>query len=180
MSTRQGVVNMKNEQGFTLIEVLIALIIVAVGVLGHAKMQAKSMNIAQQSFFAQTANIALLDLSQRIRGNAEIASNFEYSNLDDGNDVVSNKNCLTSTCTESEFAMAELAEWFDHVKNSLPSPRFSVVATPEVSSLGVVSNAVIYDIQIIWDAAKTGNGSATCDVQQVNSYQCGSMSVWVP
>jgi len=162
---------MNKNKGFTLIEVLIALIVVAIGVLGHAKMQAKSMSLVQQSFFAQTANTALLDLAQRIRSNSDLADNFVFSNLSTGNDVTSNKNCSTDTCTESEFVTAELAEWFDHLQNNLPLPRFSVAIDGSDSNL--------YNLILIWDAAKTGVGSETCDTTVLDSYQCGSMSVWV-
>ncbi|WP_160060342.1 type IV pilus modification protein PilV [Psychromonas sp. L1A2] len=162
---------MNKDKGFSLIEVLVALIVVAIGVLGHAKMQAKSMSLVQQNFFAQTANTALLDLAQRIRSNSDLADSFIYSNLSSGDDITSNKNCSTSTCTESEFATAELAEWFDHLQNNLPSPRFSIAVDS--------SDVNLYNLMLIWDAAKTGVGSATCDTTALNSYQCGSMSVWV-
>ncbi|RBW46833.1 type IV pilus modification protein PilV [Psychromonas sp. B3M02] len=162
---------MKDEKGFTLIEVLIALIIVAIGVLGHAKMQAKSMNMAQQGFFAQTANTALLDLAQRMRANSDLAASFVFSNLSDGADITASKDCSSNSCDEDEFATEELAEWFDHLQNNLPSPRFSV----EVDS----SDVNLYNLMLIWDAAKTGVGSAVCDTTALNSYQCGSMSVWV-
>ena len=163
---------MIKQKGFTLTEVLIALVVVAIGVIGHAKMQSKSMQIAQQSLFAQTANIALSDLAQRIRSNPELANSFVFSNLENGNDVTSIKNCSSDSCSKSEFVNSELAEWFAHLKNQMPSPRFSV----SVKS----TDANIYNLLIIWDAAKKGVGSATCDTTKADSYQCGSMSVWIP
>lgn len=163
---------MQANKGFTLIEVLIALVIVAVGVLGHAKMQMKSMGTVQRASFAQTANTALLDLAQRLRANSDIENQFITDNLDSGDDIESTTNCSLENCSESEFADYELAEWFTHLQNNLPSPRFSVTKT---SSL--------YTITLIWDAAKTGewnDSTYICDTTSVNSYQCGSMDVWVP
>ncbi len=159
---------MSGYKGFTLIEVLIALIIVAVGVLGHAKMQAKSMDMAQRASFTQTANIALTDLAQRLRANADLAPSFIRDNLS-GNVIVAAKNCSLVTCSDSEFATAELAEWLNHLRGSLPSPSFSVV-----------NNSSVYTLTLIWDAAKTGASSAVCDAGNPNSYQCGSLSIWIP
>lgn len=163
---------MINQKGFTLTEVLIALVVVAIGVIGHAKMQSKAMQIAQQSLFSQTANTALSDLTQRMRSNSDLATQFVFSNLDDGDAITATKNCSTDSCSESEFVTSELAEWFNHLQNNLPSPRFSVSVD--------TADANVYNLLIIWDAAKKGEGSSTCDTTKADSYQCGSMSVWIP
>jgi type IV pilus assembly protein PilV len=163
---------MINQKGFTLTEVLIALVVVAIGVIGHAKMQSKAMQMAQQSLFAQTANTALSDLTQRMRSNSDLATQFVFSNLDDGDAITATKNCSVDSCSESEFVKSELAEWFNHLQNYLPSPRFSVSVD--------TTDANVYNLLIIWDAAKKGEGSGTCDMTKADSYQCGSMSVWIP
>ena len=160
---------MKTNKGFTLIEVLIALLIISVGILGHAKMQMRSMDIAHQAGFVQIANIALIDLAHRMRANSDAASDFVESNLDTGSDIVAVANCSDIACTNTQFANAELAEWFDHLQNNLPSPRFSIVKSTD-----------LYTITLIWDAAKVGVGSNTCDTSKADSYQCGSMEVWIP
>ena len=160
---------MQYQKGFTLLEVLIALLVVAIGVLGHAKMQVKSMDTAQRASFSQTANTALLDLAQRMRANSDAANGFVSSNLTTGASITASINCSANNCSESEFAEYELAEWFTHLQGSLPSPRFSVVSTGN-----------LYTLMLIWDAAKTGVGSGTCDTSKANSYQCGSIEVWIP
>ncbi|TEW56785.1 type IV pilus modification protein PilV [Psychromonas sp. RZ22] len=160
---------MNKHKGFTLIEVLVALIIVAIGVLGHAKMQMTSMQTAQRASFSQTANTALLDLAQRMRSNSVVASHFVASNLNTGDAVVADTNCSEDDCTNNQFATAELAEWFNHLQNTLPSPRFSVERAGS-----------LYTLTLIWDAAKKGAGSAVCDNSKINSYQCGSMNIWIP
>jgi len=160
---------MLKSKGFSLLELLIALLIIAVGVLGHAKMQATSMQTAQRASQAQVANTALLDLAQRMRANSIIATHFAYSNLANGDSIATNKNCSVNDCTDAEFALSELSEWFSHLENNLPLPRFSVV-----------KNGSLYTLTLIWDAAKTGAGSAVCDTNNANSHQCGSMDIWIP
>ena len=62
---RHPLVTAHKQQGFTLIELLIAVVIVSIGLLGHAALQIQSVNSAQQARFAQTANVAMLDIVQR-------------------------------------------------------------------------------------------------------------------
>ena len=160
---------MKNQKGTTLIEVLVAMLIVSIGVLGHAKMQIRSMDIAQQANFSQIANTALLDLSQRMRANSGVVSSFTMNNLSSGNSISSSKDCASESCTNTEFATYEVSEWFTHLQINLPSPRFSVGQAGD-----------LYTLTLIWDAAKTGAGNGVCNTSTANSHQCVSMEVWVP
>ena len=160
---------MHDHKGFTLLELLIALLIVAIGVLGHAKMQVRSMDTAQRGSFAQTANTALLDLAQRMRANSAIASQFVINHTNTDNAITGTTDCFANTCTDAQFAQAELAEWFNNLQGRLPFPRFSVA-----------QNGDLYTLTLIWDAAKQGVGSNSCNTANVNSYQCGSMDIWIP
>jgi type IV pilus assembly protein PilV len=159
-----------SQNGFTLLEILIAMLIIAVGVLGHAKMQVKSMDIGQRAGFAQTANLALLDLSQRIRVNpqAALANEFNFTNLTTGIAPTTTVDCGNAPCTtHAQFAQYEVKEWFDDLNAQLPLPRFSV---------GRVGNLVT--ITLVWDAARTGIASGVCNLNSGN-YQCGSLTVWL-
>lgn len=160
---------MLKQKGFTLLEVLVALLVVGIGVLGHAKMQAKSMDTAQRARYTQTANSALIDLAQRMRANSEVASYFVYDNLTSGDEITASVDCANYECSDAQFAEYELAEWFNHQQSYLPSPRFSVVKSDQ-----------LYTLTLIWDAAKTGSGSSSCDLTDANSYQCGSVEIWIP
>lgn len=157
-----------SENGFTLLEILIALLVIAIGVLGHAKMQVKSMDIAQRAGFAQTANIALLDLAQRLRANqnAALANEFDFTNLTNGAAPAS-AECGTATCSRSQFAKYEVKDWYDDLNAQLPLPRFS---------LSTVGNLVT--IILVWDAARTGAAPTSCDLNSGN-HQCGRLTVWL-
>lgn len=150
------------EKGFTLLEILIAMLIIAVGILGHAKMQVKSMDIGQRAGFAQIANLALLDLSQRIRVNPEAA--FDSTNLNIG---TPNKCSSTVPCSRDEFAKYEVKDWYDDLNAQLPLPQFSIATAGNLVT-----------ITLVWDAARTGVASGVCDLHSGN-YQCGSLTVWL-
>ena len=161
-----------SQQGFTLLEILIAMLVIAVGVLGHAKMQVKSMDVAQRSGFAQTANIALLDLAQRIRINRDAALNgeFDFNNLIVGSTSSSSiaptarVNCADADCTRAEFAEYELKEWFDELDTQLSEPRFSVATAGDL--------IIIF---LVWDAARSGVAQGTADA----NHQKSELTVWL-
>jgi len=157
-----------SQNGFTLLEILIALLVIAIGVLGHAKMQVKSMDIAQRAGFAQTANLALLDIAQRLRVNqdAALAKEFDFTNLNDGAAPAS-EVCSTAICSRPQFAKYEVKDWYDDLNAQLPLPRFS---------LSTVGNLVT--IILVWDAGRTGNASGLCNLNSGN-HQCGRLTVWL-
>lgn len=157
-----------SESGFTLLEILIALLVIAIGVLGHAKMQVKSMDIAQRAGFAQTANIALLDLAQRLRVNqdAALAKEFDFTNLTNVAAPAS-AECSTTTCSRSQFAKYEVKDWYDDLNAQLPLPRFSVATAGDLVT-----------ITLVWDAGRTGAAPTSCDLNS-GDYQCGRLTVWL-
>ncbi|GDY26293.1 type IV pilus modification protein PilV [Agarivorans sp. Toyoura001] len=158
------------QQGFTLIELLIAVVIVAIGLLGHAALQIQSVNTAHQARFAQTANVAMLDLVQRFSAmpEATINNEFNFSNLADGS-APDDMDCLTSACSRSNFAKYEIREWFMSHKVYIPQLRFSVQH---------VSNLVT--VKMTWDANLSGVGAEDCTADASgNAHQCSEVAVWV-
>jgi type IV pilus assembly protein PilV len=158
-----------SQNGFTFFEILIALLIVAVGILGHASMQMKSTDIAQRAGYAQTANLGLLDLAQRIRANsmAAIGGEFDHNNLVSGTLLTVSKDCATSLCNRADFASYELQKWFIDLDMQLPIPRFSVIT---------VGNLVT--ISLVWDAGRSGSGYATCLATNTEC-QTARLTVWL-
>lgn len=153
----------KSMKGFTLLELLVALILVSIGILGHAKMQMRSMDMAQQASFSQSANSALIDLAQRIRANKTVADEFNNkSNLATGNPLASSHNCITSSsCTKAQFVSYELDEWFNNL--TLPAPRFDIS-----------KNGNLFALTLTWDAAGTGNANCSASTSQ-----CGELNLWL-
>lgn len=161
----------KKNQGFTLLELLVALVLISIGILGHAKMQIRSMNMAQQASFSQSANSALLDLAQRLKANKAITQagdfNYDYLNLATGSAPGSSPplSCITSSsCTKAQFINYELKEWFDNL--ALPKPRFKIS-----------NNGSLFTLQLIWDAARKGNTTSTCSLS--TGLQCAEVNLWI-
>ena len=142
-----------HSRGFTLVELLISLVVVAIGLLGFASLQMGSMQRLEQAKVSQNASGALRDLVERISSlpAAAKAGEFDFNNLANGNAPVASKNCADVACTTKEQADMELRDWFNRIKERAPSPRFSVDSLP-------LDNGRHVKISLIWDAALTGKG----------------------
>lgn len=72
------------QRGVTLIEVMVAVLIGAIGILGAAAMQLKSLKYTESSMFTSQASFYAYDILDRMRANSLPDSLLEYrlSNFD--------------------------------------------------------------------------------------------------
>jgi len=74
-------------QGFTLIEVLVTVLIIAIGLLGLASLQITSLNNQMEAYQRTQAMLLLEDMTGRIRVNALAARNGAYADTVAGSEV---------------------------------------------------------------------------------------------
>ena len=165
----------KSYRGFGLLEVLIALVIISIGLLGLASLQVNSLKKTSQTRSYDYASSALQDLAERISANpaAAKAGDFTYSNLTsaDGTLPAAN-NCAQSTCTNQQFARYTLQQWAIPLSSALPSPRFAV----EYQDM---ASGALMTLTLTWDAALSGAGAAACQNQSVDGAQCHEVKIWL-
>ena len=106
----------KKQKGVGLLEVLIAVLVLAVGLLGFAGMQAQAMRANYESLQRAKAVMLANDMFDRMRSNlvaATTTSIYSYT----FNDVppVKAKECdqASVVCSASELAVWDLNEWLD-------------------------------------------------------------------
>lgn len=107
-----------NARGYTLIEVLVALLIISLGLLGMAGLQVTSLKQNQSAYMRSQATILAYDIIDRMRANV--------SAVDNGNYFVSNgaltAGCeTTSGCTDAQMAAHDIARWQTRLAEELPS-----------------------------------------------------------
>ena len=112
--------------GFTLLEVMIALLISAVSLLGLASLQAQSLSFNNSAFIRSQATYLAYDIFDKMRMNRNAANNGSY---DIGlNDVPPSASCYgaAANCSEIDFAGADKYEWYKEVSTTLPGGKSSV------------------------------------------------------
>jgi len=136
-----------DQTGFTLIEVLVAVVILAVGLLGLAGMQATGLRNNQDAYNRSQATQLAYDLADRMRANV-VAANT-YTATTPISSATTQADCLTTTgCSPAELAENDLFEWNTTLTNILPGG---------LGSLAVAAN--VYTVTITWDDDHDGDDS---------------------
>lgn len=114
---RRRALRRERQSGFTLIEVLVSVIILSIGLVGVAGLQAVSLKNNQSAFMRSQASALAYDLADRMRSNVLSANGSLYDPGAAGSDT----GCRsTSGCTPQQMAQNDLAEWNAAIATYLP------------------------------------------------------------
>ena len=102
----------KFSSGFTLMEVLVALAVLSIGLLGMAGMQLFSLKSSHNAYLQSQASYFAYDLIDKMRANSVGYDNGGYdSTISSMPGGVTNCQTTTATCTPDQLAAFELAQW---------------------------------------------------------------------
>ena len=105
------------QSGFTLIEVLVSVIILSIGLVGVAGLQAISLKNNQSAFMRSQATALAYDLADRMRSNVLSGTTGLY----DPTAAAATSGCTsTSGCSAQQMAENDLAEWNAAITTYLP------------------------------------------------------------
>lgn len=128
------------QSGFTMVEVLVALVVLAIGLLGIAALYLNSLQSGRTAIYrTQAVNLAA-DLADRIRMNR--TAQAAYGTLfADAEAAVANCD-TTGGCIDTDLASTDLARWKATLAQVLPNGQGQVVVTPPVA-VGEPTNYVV-------------------------------------
>ncbi len=142
------------QSGFTLIEVLVAIIILAIGLLGLANLQIVSLRNNMSAYLRTQAIVLAHDIMERMR------SNVQYYNTNPIPNPISH-GCLKNQCTLQQIAENDLFEWNAAIRAVLPG-GMGTPPTPGATINGVTT----YVITIQWvEPAPNGRQVLTMNFQ---------------
>lgn len=151
-----------SQTGATLIEVLVSILLMALGVMAMAAMQVSAVQYSKTSEFRTIATLLANDLGDRMRANhpatQDMAAGYDY--LASGSYAapslpgMPNTDCAdgTTQCAFNDMAAFDRAQWARHVFQQLPQ------GTARVKVTG--ANA---DVWIIWTDPNSNAGQAADD-----------------
>lgn len=128
----------RQQTGFSLLEVLIAFIILSLGLLGAVGMQAAAMQSNKETRNQNVATSLARELADKMRGNHAVAIKTAAADnpylisatLNNASTLAFTapaENCFLTACTTaSAVATWDMAEWQNRLQNSLPDPRFVI------------------------------------------------------
>ncbi len=155
---------MKNIGGFSMIELMVAILILAIGLIGLAGLQAAGLRTNQSAYYRSTATQLAYDMADRMRANPVGLQNNDYNNGNAGN-----TDCLNSACTADDLAGYDLKRWKDDLAAKLPGGK-GIVCLVDNTKVAVVGDSTnptdgclgngassVYAIRIWWDDDRSGN-----------------------
>lgn len=153
-------------RGFSLIEVLVALFVISIGMLGIAGMELFSKSTETEAVQRSTAILVAQEMMEKMRANPTgLAS---YINVTLGNASLSapSTDCTTSTCTTTQLASHDLWSWeqlLDGANEVSGTTKTGGLVQPQGCITGPAAGAAgVYTVAIAWRGnTAMGNPTAT-------------------
>ncbi|MGE4647531.1 MAG: type IV pilus modification protein PilV [Arenicellales bacterium] len=128
--------------GFTLLEVLIALVIFSFGLLALAALMAKGLQYNTSALHRSYASAQAYDIADRMRANR---LGITAGNYDSISGVGSDPGCIATGCTPAQMAQYDGWAWNSANAALLPS-----------GSGSVTTDGTTYTITVTWDDDRDG------------------------
>jgi len=154
------------ESGFTLLEVLIALLVLSIGLLGLAALQTVGLRSNQVATLRTQATHAVYDISDRMRANPPgLTQANAYYVIAISTAPAMTVNCDAAACAPAQTAAFDLVQWRAIVEQ-LPNGKSQITQT-------AVGSMVTHTITVHWnetrDPAVTGE---TCPPASNTDLRC--------
>ncbi|MDH5711420.1 MAG: type IV pilus modification protein PilV [Gammaproteobacteria bacterium] len=120
------------QRGFTLLEALIAFMIISIGMLGIASLQLLSLKAGKTAELRTLATFKAEEILERIRSNPEALDPAKSANgYDSGlNDWGTSMGCnVTKSCSRAEMALDDIFQWKQDLLTSMNTTAKASVAT---------------------------------------------------
>jgi type IV pilus assembly protein PilV len=107
----------RRQRGISIVEALVALVVIAVGMLGIAGLYLSSLQASRSAKLRQYAVELAGSIADRIRANRDAAASYNTAGYGAGPAV---QNCSTARCTPTQLAQDDLARWLQDIRAQLP------------------------------------------------------------
>ncbi len=142
------------QDGFSLLEVLVAIVVVAIGILGIAGLQASALKFSKASEGRTSAVQLSQDLLERMRVNIHGTNGGEYDALATATASV----CLSAIPSGGGVTSAQDAKrWQNAVACTLPEGVGRATVTPAATS----GDPSVVTVVIQWNESRIKGGSST-------------------
>jgi type IV pilus assembly protein PilV len=168
-------VPMLRERGFTLLEVLITIVILAFGLLGLVGLQTRMQLTEAEAFQRTQATLLLADMAARVNANRTVVSQYgaDAGKVTLGTGVDDTTNCAVATAGPAR----DMCEWSEALKGASETKGVNNVGAM-IGARGCIERLqaadtptctpAIYRVTVAWQGLQpTVASSLTCGV---NSY----------
>ncbi len=149
------------QHGVTLVEAMIALLVISIGLLGIASLQLTAMSQNTSALNHSQAVWIAYNMSDRIRANITEFANYDGIDTDNGYA----QDCVNNPCQPQDMVTADAADWTTMVQG-LPGGR------------GMINdNNGVLTVTVMWDDDGSGATGTGCNPANANDMACYRMAV---
>ena len=128
-----------------MIDVLVAMVVLSIGLLGLAGLQATGLRYNHGAYLSTQATLQAYDMADRMRANMAGVDDGDYNNV--SGLAAPPKDCAVApaNCSSTDMAKYDAYQWNLDNQNLLPTGKGTVV-----------KNGNLYTITVTWDDAGQG------------------------
>lgn len=154
-------------QGFTLVEVMVAVIVLAIGLLGMATLMMNSLQSSESAYSRSQATLLAYDIIDRMRANKVLDTSNPYQSFRVTHASLSNDYVLANPAacpaanagnpntTGTDKATSDLGQWCAQLQANLPNL---------LPGTNITRNGTIYSVDIRWQEAHDSDGDGNPDI----------------
>lgn len=131
------------QQGFSMLEILVTLAIISIALLGTAGLQMYSLRAIKGSEFRIQAVFLASDIAERMEANRDAAINGSYATGSRTSPSIATADCTVAACSEAGLASFDISQWENNIVSTLPKSSWEIVHT-------IPGNPSTYTIRISW------------------------------
>lgn len=155
--------------GFTLLEVLIALLVLSIGLLGLAGLQTVGLRSNQMAMMRTLVTLSAYDMTDRMLANQAGVDMQAYIfglNTSHPGSVI---NCVTTPCNPAQVSDYDLDAWLSSIE-SLPGGRGTI-------SRGSSGGIITHTVTVYWDEKRTGAAGTDCGSDPAVDLRCFQLTL---
>ncbi len=149
-----------DNKGFTLIEVLVAALVLAIGILGIASVILTGLKSDKSAYYRSQASAIAYDIADRMRLNSDALNS--YIGIDTDNATASIPSCITTDggCSAAQQFVVDFFEWKGNFHNVSNVAAFSP-KLPNGRGQVTIDGSGRYVVTITWSEDDWANNAGT-------------------
>jgi type IV pilus assembly protein PilV len=161
-------------KGFTLIEVMVALFVLGVGLLGLAMLQTTGLRLNTHSYSRTQATYLAYDIIEKMRANvtAFTGGAYDIANVSAANSAISsyqtckasNCACETSVCSINALAQYDLGQWYQQQDRLMPGSLDAANLSSQPQRAIIVRNGNRATVTLFWLEQERNTDAAAASV----------------
>ena len=143
-------------RGLSMIEVLVALFITVIGIMGAVTLQGASLSGNRSAYFRTQASYIAADMASRMRVNPTGVSANAYNSISTVS-TAADPGCISTGWSASQLAVQDHREWTQYFRNVLGVASYRPTLPQGTGT--VIGNGTSFRITISWTESARANSS---------------------